>query len=387
MAGVDYEPTVGWTPDALIGELEQRVETMAGALDEVRELLRRLAAERALQDVLSQNAAASTAIAVPVEVPDAEIENKSAPEPIQDMTPMAVLEKPEPVLDETFELHAEETSESAFESAVATEMPVSVPELEPPAVEVTRYTPETPSTAHDGLPAPQSPSYHDMITDVPAPEDDDFDVARDEVRRAVELMRSEIESGYYGPRDQGPLELEGQTETYDDDVEVNVDPATVEAAREEVRRAVEQARRDLARGTMQSPLGDFTTPATADLGDGHVEFRTHVPTGGHAPLPSQLPEASHFDESRLLSPSIVIEDMQGRVELVRVFDTLSRVNCAGQAVLLNYTPHSVTVGLGMNDAPGKEELAEAVRQVFGRPCSIVSEGARLAVTLNHGRAA
>lgn len=386
MAGVDYEPSIDWTPDALIGELEQRVEMMAGALDEVRELLRRLAAERALQDVLSHNAAPAVA-PVLVEPPLAETSSESTLEPAEEAPPIAAHDTPVSPLDGMVELSDAEVPEPSPPPPIVSAVETPVLEAEPPAVEVTTYAPETPSMALDALPAPQSPSYRDMITDVPAPDDDDFDVTRDEVRRAVELMRSEIESGYYqGPRDQGPLELEGQTQTYDDDIEVNVDPAAVEAAREEVRRAVEQARRDLARGT-HSTLGDFTTPVTDQRGDGHVEFRTPMPTGGHAPLPSQLPDASHFDERKLLSPSIVIEDMQGRVELVRVFDTLSRVNCAGQAVLLNYTPHSVTVGLGVNESPTEEELAEAVRQVFGRPCSVVSEGARLAVTLNPGRAA
>ena len=56
MAGREYDPSVKSTADALLEELEQRVETLADTLDYVKVLLRRLAAERALQTHLEQPA-------------------------------------------------------------------------------------------------------------------------------------------------------------------------------------------------------------------------------------------------------------------------------------------------------------------------------------------
>ena len=78
----------------------------------------------------------------------------------------------------------------------------------------------------------------------------------------------------------------------------------------------------------------------------------------------------------------MIKDSEGRVELARVYETLSRVNCDENAALLNYTPHSVTVGLNVKAAiPETEVLAEAVKAVFGRACEVDSDGVRLNVQI------
>jgi hypothetical protein len=81
-------------------------------------------------------------------------------------------------------------------------------------------------------------------------------------------------------------------------------------------------------------------------------------------------------------PVIVIEDSLGRVELSQVFATLSRVDRSAQAALLNYTPHSVTIGLNMLSAvPDAKELALAAEAVFGRVCTVKSEGSRTAIEI------
>ncbi len=79
-------------------------------------------------------------------------------------------------------------------------------------------------------------------------------------------------------------------------------------------------------------------------------------------------------------PVIVIEDPLGRVELSQVFATLSKVDRSAQAALLNYSPHSVTIGLGMaTPVPDPNLLALAAQAVFGRSCTVRSEGNRTAI--------
>jgi hypothetical protein len=70
------------------------------------------------------------------------------------------------------------------------------------------------------------------------------------------------------------------------------------------------------------------------------------------------------------------------VELARVYETLSRVHCDENAALLNYTPHSVTVGLNLKAAvPEVEALTEAIRATFGRACEVDSDGVRVNVQI------
>jgi hypothetical protein len=126
-----------------------------------------------------------------------------------------------------------------------------------------------------------------------------------------------------------------------------------EAQREEVRRAVEAARAEMA---------------AADEGPKIVPI---VPRPG-----APLPKGANFDGP----PIIVIEDPSGRVELSQVFATLSKVDRSAQAALLNYSPHSVTIGLGMlAPVPDPNELVLAAQSVFGRSCTVKLEGNRTAI--------
>ena len=91
-----------------------------------------------------------------------------------------------------------------------------------------------------------------------------------------------------------------------------------------------------------------------------------------------------------MPPVMVIEDEDRHVELSRVYEMLSRLECTQQASLLNYAPHNVSIGLTSREAiPQPEAIKEAVKAVFGRGCSVVLEGSRLSVSIgdDQGRAA
>jgi hypothetical protein len=137
-----------------------------------------------------------------------------------------------------------------------------------------------------------------------------------------------------------------------------------EAVREEVRRAVEMARAEL-------------TGATA-ADDEPAEAGAAVAKAPRFSL-SDWMNTEHDIEG---PPVIVIKDTDGRVELAHVYDTLNRLACGDSAALLNYTPHSVTVGLPIRAVvPAKEDLAAAVESVFGRRCRVESDGVRISVIM------
>jgi len=69
------------------------------------------------------------------------------------------------------------------------------------------------------------------------------------------------------------------------------------------------------------------------------------------------------------------------VELARVYDTLNRVD-RSQAALLNYTPHSVTVGLAvLEHLPEPDVMMTAVKHAFGRACRVTTEGTKMSVKI------
>jgi hypothetical protein len=138
-----------------------------------------------------------------------------------------------------------------------------------------------------------------------------------------------------------------------------------DAVREEVRRAVEAARLEMQR---QAGVG-------------------HIPT-----LETQAaPEATSADPKRIsfadwpsvsndiiAAPVIVIKDVEGRVQLAGIYEMLRLAHCSEDAALLNYTPHSVTIGLPMRaPAPSTTMLAAAIKSVFGRSCRVQSDGVRI----------
>ncbi|HEY7467177.1 MAG TPA: hypothetical protein VIB47_10860 [Dehalococcoidia bacterium] len=177
---------------------------------------------------------------------------------------------------------------------------------------------------------------------------------RENVADMVARMRAEMMAG-------------GAAEDVDAD---DVEGATAEQAgapseedvRDEVRRAVEAAKAEMAAGWVKEDEGSGDKPKFSfpDWQTAHME-----PSG---------------------PPVIVIKDPEGRVELARVYETLSQVNCDENAALLNYTPHSVTVGLNLRaSVPSKEAMEKAIETVFGRKCRVESDGVRVSVDIGMGK--
>jgi hypothetical protein len=92
-----------------------------------------------------------------------------------------------------------------------------------------------------------------------------------------------------------------------------------------------------------------------------------------------------------LNPSVImLEDVQGHVDLARVYEVLAHLDCTETASLLNYASHNVSIGLSSSNVmPSAEQITEAVKAVFGRGCKVTSDGIRLSVRIGdeHGRAA
>jgi hypothetical protein len=92
---------------------------------------------------------------------------------------------------------------------------------------------------------------------------------------------------------------------------------------------------------------------------------------------------SHMSADLSGPPVIVVKDTEGRVELANVYDLLNRLDCGESAALLNYTPHSVTVGLPIRAAmPSLDAVERAVGVVFGKVAATVdTDGVRITVQM------
>lgn len=179
--------------------------------------------------------------------------------------------------------------------------------------------------------------------DTTVADEGDREDQREGVANMVAQMRAELDGG--GAKEEGELAPAAD----DPDAEV----------RDEVRRAVEAARAEMASGYKE----------TEDA-DGAIETKFSFPDW----------QTTHVEP--MGPPVIVIKDSEGRVELARVYETLSRVHCDENAALLNYTPHSVTVGLNAKAAvPEVQALTEAVMATFGRACEVDSDGVRVNVQI------
>jgi hypothetical protein len=217
-------------------------------------------------------------------------------------------------------------------------------------------------------------AYSNGVVDA-AGDVDDF-ARREEVRQAVIRARAEMERG---------VSFDPPPSHQEDGPPAGEPPAALdeEAVRDEVRRAVEQARSELSSGGLS--MFDQSAPMEVD------NLQTKPPPGrfdafkGPDVNVSWAPAAE--PDSSLMPASIVIEDPDGRVELARVYDTLNRVE-RSQAALLNYSPHSVTVGLGLRDRlPEAEVMQAAVVAAFGRSCRVAIDGARMSVKIGDGEEA
>ncbi len=179
---------------------------------------------------------------------------------------------------------------------------------------------------------------------------------REQVRRAVEQVRAEMTG------ELAPAAEDKAATTTDKDESAPAD--SDDARREEVRRAVERAKAALAGATADDTPKEISRwPAMQDT--------------GLTPPPQERRGSG--------APVIVIDDPEGRVELVQVYQVLSRVGSAGTAVLMNYTHHNVTIGINSFDLPETEQVVTAVQGVFGRACSPQLEGSKLTLRIGSER--
>lgn len=199
-----------------------------------------------------------------------------------------------------------------------------------------------------------------------AAEPAEADEEREQVRQAVEQARADLLAGatsedpVAAPGDENELqekeadqapELEAATQAR---AEASEPESDEDEARDEVRRAVEQARAEL----------ESTKPESIE------EDRPMT-------LPASLP--THAVQSA--APIIVVDDPDGRVELAGVYEMLGFVGMADQASLLNYTHYSATVGINSLKLPEPQAFGEAAEKAFGRPCTCQNEGGRLTLRL------
>jgi len=186
--------------------------------------------------------------------------------------------------------------------------------------------------------------------DAPAePAEGDEDARRAEVQRMVDELRDGINDASL--EKGGAFEPAGAIDAPAGDDE--------EAKREEARLAVEQMRAEMAGGNR------------------HVSFDPPPPK---TPAPSL--DWSHMSAEVSGPPVIVVKDTEGRVELANVYELLNHLDCGESAALLNYTPHSVTVGLPIRaPMPSPDAVERAVGAVFGRAGVIDTDGVRITVQM------
>jgi hypothetical protein len=279
-----------------------------------------------------------------------------------------------------------------------------------------------PMARHPGLPisppshrAIESESVADLAAEFQeaAVEEDPEEAARrEEVARMVAEMRAGLGSEDDAAEDEAPDKLEQDArdedvatvavESFAEDEAVEADPEDEDARRESVAETVARMRAEMAAGAAPddetASNEDGAATAGADDADVRDEVRKAVEAaraemasgwGKESDRPADGAEkkfsfpdwqTTHIEPSG--PPVIVIKDPEGRVELARVYETLSQVNCDENAALLNYTPHSVTVGLNTRaQVPSKEDMERAVEAVFGRRCRVESDGVRVSVDI------
>jgi hypothetical protein len=343
---------------ALASDLQRRVDLLSGALDEIRDVVRRLAAEAVAAPEATEAAVpAAGATVVAVAEPPA-----IQPEPAPASVPASL-----PAVD-------------AGWSGLDTWRPATTdktPSVKPQSAADAAWSRDTEGWAASMPSAAESepvmrPEAEIGASAAPALDEEE---QREQVRRAVEQLRAELGGTAYEeplPASEVP-EIDLQTAAVGD----------MDAVRDEVRRAVEAARSEIDAVRSESHAGYPEPESSVDESPAYEPpAPPEEPSRSRFEMPAEPP--ARFDDKALAASTIVIEDSDGRVELVRVYDALSRIECAEQALLLNYTPHSVTVGLGMAPLPDVEALKSAVSQVFERRCDAVIDGARASVTLTGG---
>jgi hypothetical protein len=137
--------------------------------------------------------------------------------------------------------------------------------------------------------------------------------------------------------------------------------------REQVRRAVEEAKAEIESG-------------------GVKELQAHAIADAFDPEKLRIPHHEAAFDERFLQPAIlVIDDPEGRVELVRVYRTLARLEVAATANLANYSSHSVTVQLEERNVPAAQDINDAITYAFERECTVDIDGNRASIRLFGGK--
>ena len=352
----------------LANDLERRIDLLTGSFEEIRHLVHRLAAQAALSESALADPAPARGAAVAVEEPP--------PPPVRE----PILPKSLPAVDAGW------TGLDSWRSSRNSDLAPAVET--PPASDAlwrNDHAPSWPASVEPVVPEaraePEAQVEEEPAPPEPTPVMDDGDEAREQVRKAVAQLRAEL--GDSEPVDEVPLspvpEIVLQSAAVND----------MDAVREEVRRAVEAARTEIDAVRAQSAASLRSEKQSTAFESRYAgSVATDVaPAAPEKPQTAPIlppPSANRTEDKSISASTIVIEDSEGRVELVRVYDALSRVECADNALLLNYTPHSVTVGLGLAPLPDTEVLKKAVSQVFQRTCEASLEGGRLSITLTDG---
>lgn len=246
----------------------------------------------------------------------------------------------------------------------------------------------TPDLVRDGAwPSPTQSSEAQEATAAPAeaeaaetpesleggPEPEDADV-REQVRRAVEQLKAELGSSLSAyelgvqaedaasPEDDAWDEPQGSSQI----LAALADDSQTDDVREQVRQAVLKARAELRSGLAHGEQGDALDADQA--------------------AKSRLPHFESLPDELLFAPaSLIIDDPEGRVELVRVYRTLARLDCAATANLANYSSHSVTVQMEERNLPAEQEIASAIQYAFERECTVDVTGNRATIRLSGGK--
>jgi hypothetical protein len=240
--------------------------------------------------------------------------------------------------------------------------------------------------------------------------------AREQVRRAVAQMRSELHQAPEAPRvadvaaesasHSEPLAAtaemvqlptaEAVTEASATESSPATAPADDEDLREQVRRTVEQLKGgvdQLANAPADEPFDvreqvrRAVEEAKAEMESGGVqELQAHAIADAFDPEKLRIPHYEAVLDERFLQPAIlVIDDPEGRVELVRVYRTLARLEVAATANLANYSSHSVTVQLEERKVPSEQDINDAINYAFERDCTVDIDGNRASIRLFGGK--
>ena len=237
----------------LLRDAEQRIEVLRVAIEDLRSLLGDLSLM-----VLEAPVIDPPSYDLPAYDPPARYDEPDYDEPVTYDPPASYDRPASPVESEASE--STETSDSPSE----------------PAAPAERIQPLSPwgGLRDDGFFTVKPPAIEQLPSNG-APED--VDPAREEVRRAVEMARAEIEAGSLEHDDEALWQAdEGEPEP----------PAMDQAERDEVRRAVEMARAELEALIRTRQLGRMNRQSRWSLSS--EATRTATATGP-APWPTRMP--------------------------------------------------------------------------------------------------